>query len=84
LPNIFSLGGCDVITFTAGIGEHQGKVRKRIIDNLKFLGVKLSNKKNNELDEEGIISMGTSSIPVYVIPTNEELMIAKDAVRLAK
>jgi len=81
---IVSLGGCDVITFTAGIGEHQGKVRKRIIDNLKFLGVKLSNKKNNELDEEGIISMGTSSIPVYVIPTNEELMIAKDAVRLAK
>ncbi len=81
---IVSLGGCDVITFTAGIGEHQASVRKKIIDNLGFLGVKISKKKNEEVDGEALISKRTSTIPVYVIPTNEELMIAKDAVRLSK
>ena len=74
-----SMGGVDIITFTAGIGEKDAKERKRICDYLEFLGVKLDIDKNNEfVNSEGKISSEDSKIEVYVIPTNEELLIARD------
>lgn len=77
-----SMGGIDVITFTAGVGEKGPISRKQICDYLKFLGVDLDEEKNNIRGEELKISMPNSKIAVYVIPTNEELMIAKDTAAL--
>lgn len=75
-----ALKGLDVLIFTAGIGEHQPKIRAMICDYLKWLGIELDDaaNKNNGL----IISTKKSSIVVAVIPTNEELMIAKHTKRI--
>ncbi len=75
-----ALGGCDVITFTAGLGENQAHHRERICEMLGCLGVKLDKKLNEEtvLGKEGLISAADSKVKVYVIPTNEELVIARD------
>lgn len=72
------LGGCDAIIFTAGIGENSVITREQIIDALEVLGIKLDKSKNNVRGEEVKISTEDSSVPVYIIPTNEELMIARD------
>ena len=74
-----SMQGVDIITFTAGIGEKDAKERKRICDYLTFLGVKLDDEANNTfVNSEGKISASDSSIEMYSIPTNEELLIARD------
>ncbi len=75
-----ALGGCDAIVFTAGLGENQYKHREAICKNLEFLGVKFDSVKNAEtrLGKDGMISTEDSKIKVYVIPTNEELVIARD------
>ena len=75
-----ALGGCDVITFTAGLGENQAHHRERICNMLSCLGVKLDSELNEQmvLGKEGLISAPDSKIKVYVIPTNEELVIARD------
>lgn len=75
-----ALDGCDVITFTAGLGENQAHHRERICKMLSCLGVKIDKKLNDEmiLGKEGLISTPDSKIKVYVIPTNEELVIARD------
>ena len=75
-----ALGGCDVIIFTAGLGENQSHHRQAICDNLASLGVKLDPELNNKmiLGNEGKISAEDSKVEVYVIPTNEELVIARD------
>lgn len=75
-----ALGGCDVIVFTAGLGENQAHHRQVICENLACLGVKLDNEANEKMvgGNEGLISAPDSSIAVYVIPTNEELVIARD------
>lgn len=72
--------GCDAIVFTAGIGENQWIHRKVICENLGFLGVKLSKELNRSTfgGKEGKISSNDSSVDVYVIPTNEEIVIARD------
>ena len=73
-----SMGGADIITFTAGIGEKDAKERKKICKYLEFLGVKLDEEKNNTfVNCEGKISAEDSSIELYVVPTNEELLIAR-------
>lgn len=73
-----SMQGVDIITFTAGIGEKDDKERKRICDYLKFLGIKLDEEKNKTyVNCEGKISADDSSIELYVVPTNEELLIAR-------
>lgn len=77
-----SMQGIDVITFTAGIGENQSRIRKGIINNLEYMGVSLDSEKNEIRAEEVCISTEDSSIPVWIVPTNEELMIAKDTLRL--
>ena len=77
-----SMQGIDVITFTAGVGENQIRVRKGIIDYLGFMGVKLDDERNKVKSEEKLISSDDSSIPVWVVPTNEELVIARETLRL--
>ena len=71
------MNGVDVITFEAGIGENGIAVRKEICDYLGFLGVKIDEEKNNCRGKEIEISTPDSKVKVYVVPTNEELMIAK-------
>ena len=77
-----SMQGIDVITFTAGIGENQSRIREGIIENLSYMNIKVDKEKNKLKGEEVCISTPDSSIPVWVVPTNEELMIAKDTLRL--
>lgn len=76
------LGGADVIAFTAGVGENGPVVRKLVCDNLTCLGVKLDEEKNNVRGKFTLISSDDSKIKVYVIPTDEELMIARDTLEL--
>ncbi len=76
------LGGCDGIIFTAGVGENSVPVRKAVMEGLAVLGVKLDEDKNNIRGSLQKISANDSSIPVYVIPTDEELMIARDTLNL--
>ena len=78
------LNGADVIVLTAGIGENSKDTRKDIIEHIQSLGVKLDEEKNNFRGEFRLISTEDSKIPVYVIPTNEELMIALDTYELIK
>ena len=72
------LNGVDAIAFTAGIGENSTSTRKHIIDSLKVLGIKLDEEANNIRGEEKLITTNDSSIPCYVIPTDEEVMMARD------
>ena len=68
--------------FTAGVGENSASMRARICEGLEFLGVKLDPEKNNTRGKEAIISADDSKVTVWVIPTNEELMIAQDTAAL--
>ena len=79
-----ALGGCDAIVFTAGIGENQIDHRLAICKQLECFGVKVSEEANNCRGEEVEISTPDSKIKVYVIPTNEELMIARDTKALVE
>ena len=76
------LGGCDAIVFTAGVGENSISTRKQIVDKLGALGIKLDEEANNVRGEERKITTDDSAVPAYIIPTNEELMIAKDTYSL--
>ena len=77
-----AMNGIDSIIFTGGVGENQINIRKGICEQLKFMGVELDNEKNQIRSEEKLISKDTSKVKVYVIPTNEELMIAKETQKL--
>lgn len=76
------LGGCDAIVFTAGVGENSISTRKEILDKLAVLGIKVDEEANNVRGEERKITTDDSAVPAYIIPTNEELMIAKDTYSL--
>ncbi len=76
------LGGCDIICFTAGLGENASEARLAIMEKLLCLGVKVDLEKNQVRGEEIQVSSNDSSILCYVIPTNEELMIAEDTLSL--
>ncbi len=75
--------GVDAIIFTAGIGENSDVVRARVLDGLQFMGVYFDPELNNFRGEERVISESHSPVKVIVIPTNEEVMIARDVTRLA-
>ena len=75
---ITCMGGADAIVFTGGIGENAGEYRASLIEKLGYLGVKLDAEKNKVRGEEIEISTPDSPIKVFVIPTNEELVIARD------
>ena len=76
------IGGADAIIMTGGIGENSTEVRERILKRLGALGIKLDRAANKVRGEQKVISTKDSKIPVVVIPTNEELMIARDTVRV--
>ena len=73
-----SLKGIDVIVFTGGIGENQINIRKKICENLEWLGVKIDVEKNNVRSVETKITANDSKIAAYVVPTDEEMVIARD------
>ncbi len=77
-----AMGGIDVLTFTAGVGEKSPYCRENICKNLSFLGAKLDLNKNQIKGEEAIISQEDSTIEICVVPTNEELMIARETQKL--
>ena len=77
-----AMNGVDYIIFTGGVGENQINIRRGICEKLEFMGVKLDVDANNMRGEEKEISTPDSKIKVYVVPTNEELMIAKETARL--
>ncbi len=79
-----AMGGVDYIIFTGGVGENQINIRKGICEQLKFMGVEIDEELNNIRSEEKLVSKANSAVKVYVIPTNEELMIAKETARLIK
>lgn len=74
-----AIGGLDALAFTAGIGEHSPRMRHRICAFLSWLGIVLDEDKNNKGDDERIISARESQINVFVIPTDEEKMIAEES-----
>jgi len=76
-----AMGGVDIICFTAGIGENNDVLRARVMEGMEFLGAKLDPEKNRGKGEK-IISADDSKVTVCVIPTNEEIMIARDTLDL--
>ena len=79
---IVTMGGIDVLTFTAGVGEKGFEDREEICKKLAFLGLKLDIEKNKSKNIEDRISLEDSKIDVWVVPTNEELMIARDTEKI--
>jgi len=81
-----AMAGVDGIVFTAGVGEHAPEIRGRALNNMEFLGIEIDAEKNNNQNiGDGMeISKETSKVKVFVIPTNEELMIAKETLELVK
>ena len=77
-----AMKGLDAIVFTGGIGENQINIRKGICEQLEFIGVNIDEEANNTRGEEKLISKLSSKVKVYVIPTNEELMIARETKNL--
>ena len=79
-----AMGGVDVIVFTAGLGENSASSRKAICEGLEFLGIAIDDNKNNVRGKEAEISKDDASVKAFVIPTNEEVMIARDTLALTK
>jgi len=74
------LGGLDILVFTAGIGEHSPLVRAATLKNMEYLGISVDEAKN----QANAFDIGTGRVKVLVIPTNEELAIARDTLRILK
>jgi acetate kinase len=80
-----ALNGCDAIVFTAGIGTYSAVIRQRVCADLDGLGIELDPERNNSASgHEARVSTDNSRVQVWVIPTNEELVIARDAMKLAR
>jgi acetate kinase len=81
-----ALGGADALVFTGGIGENSAEIRARVCEGLQWMGVELDAARNEERvrRSEGLISRDDSRLAVYVIPTDEELLIARDTVRAVR
>ena len=79
-----ALNGVDVIAFTAGLGENSPETREAICNYLNYLGVEIDKEKNNSRGKEVEISNQNSKVKVFVVPTNEELMIARETLNLIK
>ena len=76
------MNGVDIIVFTGGVGENQISIREGVLNHLEFMGVILDKDANNTRGEEKLISSADSKVKVYVVPTDEEMMIARETVRL--
>ncbi|MCL1935658.1 MAG: acetate kinase [Defluviitaleaceae bacterium] len=81
---VASLNGVDIIVFTAGLGENSAFARESILSYLSYLGISINTENNNTRGKEIKISTDESKVDVYVIPTNEELVIARDTYELCK
>ena len=81
---VAAMNGVDNIVFTAGVGENSGSMRQGICNYLGYLGITVDAEANGQRGEEIQISTADSKVKVFVIPTNEELMIARDTLALAK
>ena len=81
---VAAMNGVDVICFTAGIGENTGFIREKVCSRLGYLGITLDEEANTARGEEKLISTPDSKVKVYIIPTNEELAIARETVSLVK
>ena len=80
-----AMGGCDVLVFTAGVGENQTSMREAACEGLEFMGIKIDKAVNASVrGKEAVISAPDSKVKVVVIPTDEELMIATDTMALVK
>ena len=79
-----AMGGVDAIVFTAGVGENQIDMRKEACADLEFLGIKIDDEKNNTRGKEAEISTDDSKVKVWVIPTDEEIVIARDTMSLVQ
>ncbi|MBR6245062.1 acetate kinase, partial [bacterium] len=78
-----AMGGVDVVIFTGGIGENVGEIRERSVEGLEFMGIKMNKELNNTIcGSEAIVSTDDSKVKVMVIPTNEELVLARDSKKL--
>lgn len=77
-----AMGGVDAIAFTAGVGENQIDMRKEACADLEFLGIKIDDEKNNTRGKEAEISADDSKVKVWVVPTDEEIVIARDTMNL--
>jgi acetate kinase len=76
------MGGADAVVFTGGIGENSPEIRAQICEGLEWAGLRLDRNKNNQMvGQEGQISTNDSRLHAFVIPTDEELLIAHDTVR---
>jgi acetate kinase len=76
------MGGLDVVVFTAGIGENSAHAREGVCEGLEFLGVEIDSSRNDVRGEERIISPDNSRVKVMIVPTNEELVIARDTKKI--
>ena len=76
------MGGIDALVFTAGVGENSVLVRSMVCEGLEFLGVSIDREKNEVRGKEADIGASGSRVRVLVVPTNEELVIARDTKRL--
>ena len=76
------MDGVDLIVFTAGIGEHNSRLRRRVCENFSYLGVKIDHEANKAFGENAIISAPDSKVKVALVPTEEELMIARDTMHI--
>lgn len=81
---IAKLNGCDCIVFTAGVGENGWDVRSAICEDMDYLGIKMDPEKNRVRGKEVDVSTDDSRVRIFIIPTNEELVIARDTLRLAQ
>ena len=82
---VAAMGGVDAIAFTAGLGENDEIVRRKVVNRLGYLGIKLDDEANNNgRGKEIAISTPDSKVPVWIVPTNEELAIARETVALLK
>ncbi len=77
-----SMGGLDSIVFTAGIGENSSKIRAMVCRGLEFLGAKIDAERNSGQGSERLISSDDSDVKILIVPTNEELLIARDTIKL--
>jgi len=78
------MGGIDAVVFTAGLGENSPETREAVCEGLEFLGIKIDNVKNKVRGKQTVVTTDDSKVKVILIPTNEELMIARDTVALVK
>ena len=76
------MNGVDLIVFTGGIGEHDGRMRRRVCENLTYLGLKFDYEANSAWGEDAILSLPDSKVKVALITTDEELVIARDTMHI--